>query len=166
MSPFIWIVPYCCAFLAIDRAGTSAALTASTLLVVDGADLWKYISQQGAVHDAAWVTPEYPDGNFTIGPACRPCLFNLRLDPEERHDLAPAQPEATWAPAEQPTRPIAISHPALWSARRDLGPQQVIWGMQDRFPALGGKHELVFPLEGGADAVCFATRITHPVLTR
>lgn len=72
---------------------TSAVLTGSTLLVSAGEDLWKYIAHQDAGHDAAWVTPEYPDGNFTIGPACQPCLFNVRRDPEERLDLAKEQPE-------------------------------------------------------------------------
>ena len=73
---------------------TSAALTGATLLRSDhgGASLWKYISHQAAGHDAAWVTPEYPDGNFTIGPVCQGCLFELMSDPEERHDLSKGQP--------------------------------------------------------------------------
>jgi len=70
---------------------TSAALTASTLVVGD----YKYIAHQPAVHDAAWVTAEYPDGNFTIGPACQPCLFNVRLDPEERTNLNETEPDLT-----------------------------------------------------------------------
>ena len=72
---------------------TSAALTASTVVVSAGADLWKYIAHQPQSHDGAWVTPEFPDGNVTIGPACQPCLFNLRADPEERHDLSQVEPE-------------------------------------------------------------------------
>lgn len=76
-------------------AGTSAVLTGSTVLVSREDGLWKYISHQSAVHDAAWVSPEYPDGNVTIGPVCQPCLFNLRLDPEERHNLATEQPGLT-----------------------------------------------------------------------
>ena len=41
--------------------------------------------------------PDFPNGpsSFTIGPACDPCLFNLMLDPEERHDQAKDQPELT-----------------------------------------------------------------------
>lgn len=39
------------------------------------------------------VTPEYPDGNVTIGPVCQPCLFNLLEDEEERHNQAAEQPE-------------------------------------------------------------------------
>ena len=76
-------------------AGTSAALTASTILVSNEEGLWKYISHQSAVHDAAWVTPEYPDGNVTIGPVCQPCLFNLLKDEEERHNQAAQQTELT-----------------------------------------------------------------------
>lgn len=72
---------------------TSAALTASTVVVSAGADLWKYIAHQPQSRDGAWVTPEFPDGNVTIGPACQPCLFNLRADPEERHDLSQVEPE-------------------------------------------------------------------------
>ena len=80
----------------ITSPRTSAALTPATLLVTDGDDkLWKYIAVQGNIHDAAWAGPEYPDGNVTIGPKCNPCLFELRLDPEERHDLSTEQPELT-----------------------------------------------------------------------
>lgn len=53
----------------------------------------RYIAHQGQTHDAAWAGPEYPDGNVTIGPTCKPCLFNVQTDPEERHDLATEQPQ-------------------------------------------------------------------------
>lgn len=76
-------------------AGTSAVLTASTIMLSNARGLWKYISHQSAVPDAAWPTPEFPDGNVTIGPVCQPCLFNLQDDQEERHDQAVEQPELT-----------------------------------------------------------------------
>jgi hypothetical protein len=74
---------------------TSAALTAASMLVSDGDHLWKYIAHQAPGHDAAWVGPEYPDGKVIIGPICNPCLFDVQLDPEERHDQSAAQPALT-----------------------------------------------------------------------
>jgi len=67
----------------------SMAVTPNTLIVGD----WKFIKQQQNVSDSAWVTSEWPDGAAEIGPACSPCLFNVAVDPEERHDQATTQPE-------------------------------------------------------------------------
>jgi len=36
----------------------------------------------------SWTPATWPKGRLEPGPACKPCLFNLTADPEERHDLS------------------------------------------------------------------------------